>query len=201
MGSVPESLANTKPPIEAPLHHNDDASKKHKTYADVFQGVRQDSGDPKTFVKLVREFYDKQGIKDKKTIVFSDSLKVDKCLEYKAICEEAGFQPSFGVGTFFTSMCPLLLFFKCLAILFTDGDAVKPKDDFIKKSTNTKSIPLNIVIKISSAAGRPAVKLSDNLGKNTGDKAIVQEVKQRLGYVEKVWEEGNEATRWGKKGE
>lgn len=71
-------------------------------------------------------------------------------------------------------------------------------DDFIKLSTKKKSIPLNIVIKISSAGGRPAVKLSDNMGKNTGDKNLVQEVKRRLGYVETVWEEGDEATRWGK---
>lgn len=74
-------------------------------------------------------------------------------------------------------------------------------DDFTKLSTNAKSVPLNIVIKIASASGRPAVKLSDNLGKNTGDKQLVQEVKRRLGYVESVWEEGNEATRWGNKAE
>jgi nicotinate phosphoribosyltransferase len=58
-------------------------------------------------------------------------------------------------------------------------------------------VPLNIVIKIASASGRPAVKISDNIGKNTGDKATVQEVKQRLGYTEKMWAGGNESTRWG----
>jgi nicotinate phosphoribosyltransferase len=52
---------------------------------------------------MARDFYDKEGIKDKKTIVFSDSLNVELCLEYKAIAEAAGFQPVFGVGTFFTS--------------------------------------------------------------------------------------------------
>ncbi|KAF3395353.1 hypothetical protein DPV78_008794 [Talaromyces pinophilus] len=173
--ATPESLADIKAPIKAPSHHAPKQAPQ-KTYAQVFTGIRQDSGDPKNFVKLVREFYDKQGIAEKKVIVFSDSLKVDNCLEYKAISEQAGFQPTFGVGTFFTN-------------------------DFTKLSTNTKSIPLNIVIKIASAGGRPAVKLSDNLGKNTGDKQLVQEVKRRLGYVESVWEEGNEATRWGKKGD
>ncbi|OKL60619.1 hypothetical protein UA08_04414 [Talaromyces atroroseus] len=180
VGTTPESLSDTKPPVEAPLHDHPDTTTttaNKRTYAQVFQGVRQDSGDPKNFVKLARTFYDKHGIKEKKVIVFSDSLKVDNCLEYKAISEEAGFQPTFGVGTFFT------------------------KDDFIKTSTGAKSIPLNIVIKIASAAGRPAIKLSDNLGKNTGDKKLVQEVKQRLGYVENVWEGGNEATRWGKRGD
>jgi nicotinate phosphoribosyltransferase len=87
--------------MTAPIQNRDKIT--FKTYAQVFQGVRQDSGDPAYFVKMARDFYDKEGIKDKKTIVFSDSLNVDLCLEYKAIAEEAGFQPVFGVGTFFTS--------------------------------------------------------------------------------------------------
>lgn len=70
-------------------------------------------------------------------------------------------------------------------------------DDFTNKSKGEKSKPLNIVIKIASANGRPAIKLSDNMGKNTGDKATVQEVKRRLGYVEHQWEEGDESNRWG----
>jgi nicotinate phosphoribosyltransferase len=97
-----QSLAETKAPIAAPIPH-DRSTGSPKTYARVFQGVRQDSGDPKTFVKMVREFYDKQGIQDKKVVVFSDSLNVESCLEYKLIAEEAGFQPVFGVGTFLTS--------------------------------------------------------------------------------------------------
>lgn len=56
---------------------------------------------------------------------------------------------------------------------------------------------MNIVIKIASAQGRHAVKISDNIGKNTGDQATVDEVKQRLGYQEKSWVGGDERTRWG----
>jgi nicotinate phosphoribosyltransferase len=146
--------------------------EKAKTFAEVFTGVRQDSGDPAQFVKVMREFYDREGITEKKTIVFSDSLNIDLCLEYKKISEEAGFLCTFGVGTFFTN-------------------------DFVHQSTGKKSVPLNIVIKLSSAAGNAAVKISDNIGKNTGDKATVERVKKELGYIEKDWSQGDEAKRWG----
>ena len=106
----------------------------NKSYAQVFTGVRQDSGDPENFVKMMRKFYDEQGIHDKKVIVFSDSLNIERCFEYKKVAEEAGFQPTFGVGTFLTN-------------------------DFVQLQTGKKSVPMNIVIKLSSADGRPAVKI------------------------------------------
>jgi nicotinate phosphoribosyltransferase len=161
------------------------------SYAEVFTGVRQDSGDPETFAKLMRKFYDGEGIMDKKAVVFSDSLNVELCLRYKKIAEELNLQPSFGVGTFFTSKSRPSRHFFMHVPNFTP-------DDFVRLSTGHKSVPLNIVIKISSAGGRPAVKISDNIGKNTGDKAIVAEVKQRLGYRELEWKDGDERTRWGK---
>ncbi|KKY15698.1 putative nicotinate phosphoribosyltransferase [Phaeomoniella chlamydospora] len=167
----PGSPAETLPPVQAQLDA-DFSKKDFKSYAQVFTGVRQDSGDPKDYVKMARQFYDSVGIKEKKVIVFSDSLNTERCIEYKKVAEENGFIPSFGVGTFFTN-------------------------DFVRKSDGKKSIPLNIVIKISYAGGRPAVKISDNIGKNTGDEKTVEDVKRRLGYIEKAWHEGNEATRWG----
>ncbi|KAJ2993109.1 hypothetical protein NUW58_g1947 [Xylaria curta] len=152
--------------------HTTGVSQSPRTYAGVFTGVRQDSGDPANFVRIMRGFYDAQGIKDKKTIVFSDSLDIEKCIEYKRVSDEQGFQSSFGVGTYLTN-------------------------DFTQLTTGKKSVPLNIVIKLSSAAGNPAVKISDNIGKNTGDSAKVAEVKKLLGYVEKEWEGGDETKRWG----
>jgi nicotinate phosphoribosyltransferase len=150
----------------------DASTGKVPSYGQVFTGVRQDSGDPATFVKMMRKFYDDQGITDKKTIVFSDSLDINLCLHYKSLCDEAGMIPSFGVGTFLTN-------------------------DFVDTITGKKSVPLNIVIKISSANGRPAVKISDNIGKNTGDQQKIAEVKRALGYEEKEWAGGDETTRWG----
>ncbi|TQV96410.1 nicotinate phosphoribosyltransferase [Cordyceps javanica] len=148
----------------------DDGSRK--TYAELFTGIRQDSGDPQEYVKLLRRYYDSQGIKEK-VIVFSDSLDVEKCLEYKKAAEDNGFLPRFGVGTFLTN-------------------------DFTHRKTGTKSLPLNIVIKLSSAAGRPAIKISDNIEKNTGDKELIKKVKEQIAYVENTWEGGKEDARWGK---
>ena len=105
-----------------------------KTYAELFTGVRQDSGDPAEYIKALQKYYQDLGITEKKVIVFSDSLNIDRCLEYLKLSQDAGFQPTFGVGTFLTN-------------------------DFKNLKTGNKSLPLNIVIKLSSANGRPAVKL------------------------------------------
>ena len=161
--------------MAAPLEGSQDLCPT-RSYAEIFSGIRQDSGNPVDYVKVARQFYDSVGIKDKKVIVFSDSLNIDTCLEYKKIAEDSGFSPSFGVGTFFTN-------------------------DFVHKSDGKKSVPLNIVIKLSHAGGRPAIKISDNIGKNTGDARAVRDVKARVGYMEKAWSEGNEALRWGTEGQ
>src|ERR1700722_6425342 len=171
-----ESLADTTPPISALFTSGrEEDEPKPRSYAEAFAGIRQDSGDPKVYVREARKFYDSIGITNKKAIIFSDALNVERCLEYKTVAEEAGFAPSFGVGTFLTN-------------------------DFVHKSDGKKSMPLNIVIKISRAGGRPAIKISDNVGKNTGDSKTVAEVKRRLGYIEKDWGSGDEAGRWGKEG-
>jgi nicotinate phosphoribosyltransferase len=162
------------------------SDEQKRSYAEVFAGVRQDSGDPAEFVETVSKFYEEQGIK-KKSIVFSDSLDVEKCLHYKAVSEEHGLVPSFGVGTFLTSKSNEL---KRIFLM-------SRTDDFKNTETSKKSVPLNIVIKIASADGNPAVKISDNIGKNTGDKATVEDVKRRLGYIENEWADGDESHRWG----
>ena len=66
----------------------------------------------------------------------------------------------------------------------------------MSRSTGGKSAPLNIVIKLASANGKPAIKISDNHGKNTGDKGTVAAVKRILSYKENVWNGDDEANRW-----
>ncbi|KAL8971299.1 MAG: hypothetical protein Q9197_003350 [Variospora fuerteventurae] len=160
------------PPLSPTFGDRYGGSLEERSYAQIFQGVRQDSGNPKEYVKMMRDFYDSEGIKEKKTIVFSDSLNIELCVEYMHAAEEAGFTPTFGVGTFLTN-------------------------DFSHESNGQKSAPLNIVIKLSSANGHPAIKISDDIGKNTGDSETVHKVKETLGYIEKQWTEGDETSRWG----
>ena len=73
-----------------------------RPYAALYTGVRQDSGDPEDFLNIMTEYYGKMEL-DNKSIVFSDSLNVDKCIKYKDLAEERRFRPSFGIGTHLTS--------------------------------------------------------------------------------------------------
>lgn len=149
-----------------------DSAAGDPSYAQIFTGVRQDSGDPMDFLQRIKVFYRAQGIAERKVIVFSDSLTVEKCLQYQAATVAQELTPSFGIGTFFTN---------------DFQRASKPEE---------KSVPLNIVIKLSEAAGRKAVKLSDNKGKNMGDDELVRRVKELVGYEEKEWRDGDEGHRW-----
>ena len=147
------------------------APRSDLSYAEIFTGVRQDSGDPLEYIAMMKEFYEAQSVRQPKTIVFSDSLNIQKSLEYKAATEAAGLKASFGIGTFFTN-------------------------DYTRVGDGAKSLPLNIVIKLSEADGRKAVKLSDNKGKNTGDDDVVRRVKALVDYHEREWKQGDETRRW-----
>ena len=125
------------------------------------------------FIETMRRFYDQEDIKERKTIVFSDSLNVDLCLKYKAVAEAAGFDTAFGIGTDFTN-------------------------DFTRLGDAERSTPLNIVMKLRAAGGVPAVKLSDSTGKHSGDEEVIERVKTEMGYSVKSWQGNDESRRWGK---
>ncbi|ORY87792.1 Quinolinate phosphoribosyl transferase [Protomyces lactucae-debilis] len=129
-----------------------------KDLATSFAGVRQDSGSPEDFAKRIVEHYKKLDIDPAgKAIVFSDSLNVKRCIGLQDVCKGLGIPCSFGIGTFLTN-------------------------DYVTQSKGTKSPAMNIVIKLNSAAGKPAVKISDDVHKHTGDPAIVAQVNRLLGH-------------------
>ncbi len=104
-----------------------------------YAGVRHDSGNPERFAQRIVEHYTSCGIDSTtKTIVFSDSLDASKCIELNGFATERGIKASFGIGTYLTN-------------------------DFRDLATGEKSRPMNIVIKLSTAAGRPAIKISDDM--------------------------------------
>ena len=125
-----------------------------KKYAKLFDGTRHDSSCPIKFMNKMITHYKNLGIDPKtKTIVFSDSLNVDKVIEienYRADRVKA----AYGIGT-----------------NLTNDVGVKP---------------LNMVIKMTACkmhGGRwiNTVKLSDDVGKHTGDKDEIDLCKKMLG--------------------
>jgi nicotinate phosphoribosyltransferase len=120
--------------------------------AKLFDGVRQDSGDPIEFTDKVIDHYKKMGIDPmSKVIVFSDSLNIEKACNIKEYCV-GKIKSSFGIGTHLTN------------------------DVGVK--------PMNIVIKLSGVKVNdeliPCVKLSDDKGKNMGDRKEIDLCKGML---------------------
>lgn len=127
-----------------------------KELARLFDGVRHDSGDPFEFARKVVDHYSKLFIDpSSKIIVFSDALNVGKAIKLKKYCNELGIKSSAGIGTEFTNS-------------YTKLDGV------------TSSPALNIVMKLRSIARNASsrqiqvVKLSDELGKNTGEEEALR---------------------------
>ncbi|WP_094228765.1 nicotinate phosphoribosyltransferase [Methanolobus psychrotolerans] len=112
----------------------------------LYDGVRHDSGDPIKFADRVIQHYNIMGINPlTKVIVFSDSLSAADAIEIKKQCE-GRINCIFGIGTSITN-----------------------NHDFFRSSP-----PLNMVIKLHSIDGIPVVKLSDDEGKETGDKDAIR---------------------------
>jgi nicotinate phosphoribosyltransferase len=61
-------------------------------HARKWAGLRQDSGDPLQFGPRVKRMYESLDIPiESKSLIYSDALTVDKCLEIKRQCNMLGF--------------------------------------------------------------------------------------------------------------
>lgn len=71
--------------------------------AKTYSGIRQDSGDPLSFIDQAIEFYNQYNIDPKtKEVVFSDNLNVERVLEIESRVNKR-FKSIYGIGTNFTN--------------------------------------------------------------------------------------------------
>ena len=119
-------------------------------FCKLFDGARHDSGDPFAWGERLLEHYAQNRVDARtKTMIFSDGLDVDM-IEEAYHHFHGRVRMSFGWGTNLTN-------------------------DFIGCSPrpNAQLDPISLVCKVSEANGHPAVKLSDNPEKATGDAAEI----------------------------
>ena len=128
-----------------------------KKFSKLFDGVRHDSGDPLEFADKTIEHYRSTGINPlTKTIIFSDSLDVDKVKRIADYCKDK-IGVSFGIGT-----------------NFTNDVGRKPMNIVLKM---TEALP-------EAEPWTPVVKLSDVPGKHSGDEHTIELAKQVLSIKE-----------------
>ncbi len=125
----------------------------NKKFAKLFDGVRQDSGDPFEIGAMVIEHYKDLGIDPRdKTIVFSDGLTLPKADEiYKHFKDHINV--SFGIGTNLTN--------------YVDVEPMNIVFKMVEAEVRGEKTPV--------------IKISDSEGKHTGDEDEIAASKQVLG--------------------
>lgn len=129
-------------------------------YANMFKGLRVDSGDNFEQLDLICGKYDSLGINPaSKQVVFSNALDVDRAIELQRYAHGRCI-PSFGIGTHFTN----------------DFPGIKPRNIVIKL----------IAVKITEAWPFycETCKLSEDKGKYSGDPATVKRFMEALHLME-----------------
>ena len=129
-------------------------------YANLFKGLRVDSGDNKEQLHLIVDKYKSLGIDPKtKQVIFSNALDTDRAVELQAYAKQYVL-PSFGIGTHFTN----------------DFDGVKPMNIVIKllAAKITESWPYYF----------DTCKLSEDKGKHTGKPDVIKRFIETLHFVE-----------------
>ncbi len=127
-------------------------------YAKLFDGVRQDSGDPITFINKMINHYQKMGIDtSSKTMIFSDGLDISAIdrIETYIKTNNIKIKRAYGIGTNLTNdvgIKPMNMVVKLFEVKLSD------QDDW-----------------------RHCIKLSDDEGKITGNPEIIKQ----LNYIKK----------------
>ncbi len=111
-------------------------------------GVRHDSGDPITFAKRMKSFYEEVGVDPSmKKIMFSDGLTVKSAIEiYEEVKDYC--IPVFGIGTHLTNDCEIpTLSIVCKLNKVVNSDTVKISDNSNKACCSNQDT-LNKYIKV-----------------------------------------------------
>lgn len=125
-------------------------------FANLFKGLRVDSGDNHEQLMLIVDKYRSFGIDPRtKQVIFSNALDTDSAIEVQQFAKDYC-QPSFGIGTHFTN----------------DFDGVKPLNIVIKL----------VAAKITESWTfyNETCKLSEDEGKHTGRPEVVKRFMQAL---------------------
>lgn len=129
-------------------------------FANLFKGLRVDSGDNREQLMKIANKYQSLGIDPKtKQVVFSNALNTDSAIEIQQYANEYC-KPSFGIGTHFTN----------------DFEAVKPMNIVIKL----------VAVKITESWTfyNDTCKISEDKGKHTGKPEVIQRFMQALNLHE-----------------
>ncbi len=125
-------------------------------FANLFKGLRIDSGDNRHELQRIVEKYQSLGIDSRtKQVIFSNALTTDDAIAIQQYAKELC-QPSYGIGTHFTN----------------DFPGVQPMNTVIKL----------VAVKITEAWPfyNDTCKLSEDTGKHTGKPEVVQRFMEAL---------------------
>ena len=125
-------------------------------FANLFKGLRIDSGDNREQLEKIVAKYRQLGIDPStKQVIFSNALDTDRAIEIQQYAKDLC-QPSFGIGTHFTN----------------DFEGIVPMNIVIKL----------VAAKITESWTfyNDTCKLSEDKGKHTGDERVIRRFKEAL---------------------
>ena len=129
-------------------------------FANLFKGLRIDSGDNHEQLMKIAAKYEQLGIDPRsKQVIFSNALDTDRAIAIQRYAVDYC-QPSFGIGTHFTN----------------DFEGIKPRNMVIKL----------IAAKITESWTfyNDTCKLSEDKGKHTGKPEVIERFKKAVNFVE-----------------